>query len=151
MIITEGDEDEIFTADDWQDVWIDITLDSGACRHVLPRQTVPGYPVQDSLGSRRGASFIVGDGGRIPNEGQVALNLEASGNPIQTVFQVADLTRPLMSVSQVCEQGFDCVFKDTHALVVDKAGAEVCRFERQELLYVAKMKFKAPSPFVRPS
>ena len=56
-----------------------------------------------------------------------------------------------MGVSQVCEQGFDCVFKDTHALVVDKAGVEVCRFERQGLPYVAKMKLKAPSPFVRPS
>ena len=56
-----------------------------------------------------------------------------------------------MSVSQVYGQGFDCIFKDTHAMVVDKGGATVCRFEREGQLCVARMKLKAPSPFFRPS
>ena len=68
-----------------------------------------------------------------------------------TTFQVADLTRPLMSVSQVCEQGFRCVFESTHALIVNAAGETVCRFEKEGQLFVAKMKLKAPDRFVRPS
>ena len=68
-----------------------------------------------------------------------------------TTFQVADLTRPLMSVSQVCEQGFQCVFESTHALIVNAAGETVCRFEKEGQLFVAKMKLKAPGSFARPS
>ena len=52
-----------------------------------------------------------------------------------------------MSVSQVCEQGFKCQFEDTYALIVDKSGKTVCRFEKEGQLYVATMKLKAPEGF----
>ena len=135
---------------------IEVTLDSGACRKVMPRQLAPGYSIQDSDQSRRGLGFIVGNGERVPNEGQFLLNLEADTGqgfraPVSSLFQVADLTRPLMSVSQICEHELDCVFKDTHALAVDQAAKTVCRFERSGQLYTAKMTLKAPEPFHRPS
>ena len=90
----------------------------------------------------------------MPNQGQFELSLEAAtGNgvfrPVASTFQVADLTRPLMSVSQVCEIGNECVFKDDHALVVDPRGEVVCRFERQAGLYVTTMRLKQPAPFRR--
>ena len=69
--------------------------------------------------------------------------------PVQSVFQVADLTRPLMSVSQICEQGHKCVFEKDHALVITPEGELLARFERQHGLYVAKMRLKAPTPFGR--
>ena len=93
---------------------IEVTLDSDACRNVMPRQCAPGYSIQDSDQSRRGLGFIVGNGERVPNEGQFLLNLEADTGqgfraPVLSFFQVTDLTRPLMSVSQICEQGFDSI------------------------------------------
>ena len=126
--ILEPEEDEpILAVDVWEDITVDMILDSGACRHVMPRECAPGYQVQDSAQSRRGLGFIVGNGERVPNEGQFVFNLDAdtgqeSPRALACTFQVADLTKPLMSVSQLCEQGFQCVFKDTHALVVDVSG-----------------------------
>ena len=69
----------------------------------------------------------------MPNQGQFALSLEANTGsgifrPVASSFQVADLTRPLISVLQVCEKGNECVFKGDHALVTDSKGGVLCRF-----------------------
>ena len=135
---------------------IEVTLDSGACRDVMARQCAPACSIQVSDQSRRGLGFIVGNGERVPNEGQFLFNIEADTGqgfraPVSSLCQVADLSRPLMSVSQIYAHGFDCVFNDTHALVVDQAGKTVCRFKRSGQLYTAKMPLKAPEPFHRPS
>jgi hypothetical protein len=155
--ILEPDEDDnILTVDNWEDITVEVVLDSGACRHVMARENAPGYQVQDSAASRRGLGFIVGNGERIPNEGQFVLNLDADDDQgsvtrLAATFQVADLTRPLMSVSQLCEQGFRVEFKDTHALVIDSTGRTACKFQRSGQLYTSKMTLKAPEPFHRPS
>ena len=65
-------------------------------------------------------------------------------------FQVADLTGPLMSVSQICE-GCQGIFTGTHTTIVNREGQTVVRFEKQGQLYVAQMKLKAPEHFGRPS
>ena len=61
--------------------------------------------------------MIVGSGARVPNEGALLLNMESSTNrgvmKLQSCFQVAEVTRPLMSVSRVCDQGLECVFGGT--------------------------------------
>ena len=119
-------------------------------------ESAPGYPVQDSASSRRGLGFTVSNGERVPNEGQSVLDLEADngrGSHAQraSTLQVADLRRPLMSESQICDQGFECVCQDTHALVVNSVGETACRFERSEQRYSAKMTLKSPEPFHQPS
>ena len=96
---------------DGEGVEVEVTLDSGACNHVMDAEDAPGYTVHPSVGSRRGQEIFVGDGHPVPNEGEVHLNLEApvgdgSYVPIQTNFQVAEIHRPLMSVSRICDQGF---------------------------------------------
>ena len=68
---------------------------------------------------------------------------------MQSTFQVAELTKPLLSVSQICAKGHKCVFEGDHATVVGVDGATLCRFRRQNGLYVTTMKLKAPSPFGR--
>ena len=69
----------------------------------------------------------------------------------QSCFQVANVTRPLMSVSKVCDQGLRCIFDDERATIVDKkTGKEIATFERRGGLYIAKMKLKAPAGFTRP-
>ena len=70
---------------------------------------------------------------------------------MKSTFQVAEVTRPLMSVGRVCDQGLDCLFKKTHALVLDEAGEQVCRFERVGGLYVATLDLKRPDLFGRPA
>ena len=135
------------------DTDIELTLDSGCCEHVIDVGDIKGYAgfVTESPGSRRGQNFIVGNGDRVSNDGQCVLNLEQDGLPIQSTFQIAGITRPLMSVGRVCDQGLRCNFDDKQALVVDSNNRTVCRFERRGGLYVAKLKLKSPELFARPA
>ena len=159
-IMTTDDESDVLGVDTWIDTEIEITLDSGCCEHVMDLGDAPGYGafIVESAASRRRQNFVVGNGQRVPNEGQIVLNLEGdlglqSGKRKMTsTFQVAEVTRPLMSVSRVCDKGMRCIFEDTHALIIDKkTGREVAKFERQGGLYIARMKLKPPEGFAGPA
>merc|ERR1739841_245615 len=98
-----------------------------------------------------GQEFLMGDGGTIPNLGQSQLNLsdESIDRDIQSVFQIAAVTRPLMSVGRICDEGHSITFNAIMAVVHNKEGEELCKFHRKDCgLYVARMKLRSPaSPF----
>ena len=92
----------------------------------------------------------MGDGGTIPNLGQSQLNLsdESIGRDIQSVFQIAAVTRPLMSVGRICDEGHSITFNAIMAVVHGKDGSELCRFQRSAGgLYAAKLKLRSPAGF----
>ena len=151
-ILTTTDPVSIFpVTDQWKDIEFEVALDSGAVVHVCAPGDIPGYLVQESPGSRRGQEFLMGDGGTIPNLGQSALNLQDEGKDLQSVFQVAAVTRPLMSVGRICDQGHSILFTATTAVVTAENGSELCRFIRQPGgLYVAKLKLTKPTGFGGP-
>ena len=75
--------------------------------------------------------------------------MEAGGeeqpiNALTSTFQIAKVTRPLMSVSKVCDGGLTAHFDDKRAVVKDSKGKVVCVFRRQGGLYVCKMRLRAP-------
>ena len=138
----------------------EAALDSGAGDHVASKASIPCYKVQESRGSRMGQKFIGAGGHRMANQGQVTLALRADngrkGKDIKTTVQVVDVTRPLLSVSKICDSGMKVTFDDKLAIIYDQKGKEVCRFVRQKGLYIAKMKlrnpaFNRPKPFTRPA
>ena len=119
---------------EWIDIDLEMVLDSGACEHVMDSEDGPGYAVSDSPGSRRGQGFVVGDGASVANKGQVQLNLEmgsADGTvrDLASTFQVAEINRPLMSVSKICDAGLTCVFNSAGADVMNAKGVAICRFD----------------------
>ena len=69
----------------------------------------------------------------------------------KSTFQAAQVTRPLMSVSRICSNGFKCVFDEHKAHIIDKNDQVACVFERKGGLYVSRMKLKAPPPFTGPA
>ena len=54
---------------DYDQVEVDVTLDSGACDHVMDAEDAPGYTVRPSQGSRIWNNFVVGDGRRVRGGG----------------------------------------------------------------------------------
>ena len=95
---------------------------------------------------------MMGDGGEIPNLGQSQLNLsdDVVGRDIQSVFQIAAVTRPLMSVGRICDEGHRVTFDNVMAVVSDKDGGEICRFHRNNGgLYFDKLKLRSPAGFGR--
>ena len=155
--VAEPEEDEtILNVDNCEDIMVEVTMDSSACRHVMAREDAPGYQVHDSASSGRGRGFLVENGERVPNERQSILNLEADNGreataQLASTFHVADLTKPLVSVSQIREQGFRCVLEGPQSLVINSSVETVCRFDRSGQLYTAKMILKTPEPCPRPS
>ena len=130
---------------------IELTLDSGCCEHVIDLADAPGYDnaLEQSPGSKRRQHFVVGNGQRVPNDGQVHLNMETFDKApmgIEACFQVAEVTRPLMSVSKICDQGLTCEFDNTSARILNDKKEIVCSFVREGGLYVARMKLKCPLP-----
>ena len=92
----------------------------------------------------------MGDGGTIPNFGQKQLNLvgSAEGPKLQSIFQIAAVTRPLMSVGRICDKGHTVMFDQTKAVVNSQSGRKLCEFMRNPgRLYVAKITLKSPTDF----
>ena len=151
MVVTTEDDPAVMSLEDFIETDILLTLDSGCCDHICDIADAPGYAqvLHPSAGSRRGQRFIVGNGARVPNAGQVRLKMQSkdeAGVLMSSVFQVAEVTRPLMSVSRICDQDMVCIFEKTHARIVDKHGTEVSRFERDGGLYTCTMKLRRPDP-----
>ena len=134
----------------WVDSEFEVALDSGSQEHVCDEDDCPGYLTCPSPGSECGQCFIVGDGGKLENQGQRHLNMQPFSNSsvsMASCFQIARVTRPLMSVGKMCDNGLTVTFDDKKAVVRDAKGMEVCVFERQPGgLYLGKFKLKAPSP-----
>ena len=148
---TDDNEPQVLSNTTWVDVEFDVALDSGSQEHVCDEVDCPGYMLEDSPGSSRGQCFIVGDGGRLANRGQMRLNMQPlndSNQPLQSIFQIAKVTRPLMSVGKTCDNGMEILFTEERAVVRDKRdGSELCVFERKPGgLYIWKFRLKAPSP-----
>ena len=95
----------------------------------------------------------MGDGGTIPNLGQSMLNLtdQDTDRDLQSIFQIAAVTRPLMSVGKICDEGHSVLFTDEEAVVRSKDGSELAKFKRKNGgLYVAELKLRSPTGFTRP-
>ena len=156
-IITDDsyeDQNELLPVGSWVDSVIQITLDSGCVEHVMSIVDAPGYEgsITSSAGLRCGQNFLVGNGQPLPNKGEMRLNMESLGGvPLNSIFQDAGVTRPLMSVGRVCDAGMVCTCYKNHASVLAPDGKEVCRFERRGGLYVASLTLKQPEGFGGPA
>ena len=131
---------------DWEDIEFEVALDSGSIVHVCSSTDAPGYDVRESAGSKRGQKFTVGNGGKMENQGEFDLNLATSaGLQVKSTFQVCKVTRPLMSVGRMCDEGHTVTFDKERAIVRNADGKEIARFERRGGgLYTCKMVLKAP-------
>ena len=143
------DEHALAAAQEWVDVEFEVALDSGSTDNVCHKGDAPGYTVMPSPGSKRGQNFVIGNGKTISNDGQINLNLETMAddpNSIASIFQVAGVSRPLMSVGKICDNDMDVIFGKDKARVLTKGGAEVCTFTRSNGgLYLAKFRLKKPA------
>ena len=90
---------------------------------------------------------MVGNGDRVANKGQIKLHMKSKDEHdllMSSVFQLAEITRPLMSVSRICDQDMICIFEKTHARVVDGSGATLARFDRDGGLYTCTLRLRRP-------
>jgi hypothetical protein len=139
------EEEVLNNAEDFVEVKVQIAMDSGCGKHVTPPSMIEGYSVAPSAASRQGRHFIGAGGDRIRNHGQCEINLAQDGAAkVRSNFQVADVTRMLMSVSQICDTDAEVHFNKEKGWVTDKGGKVLATFPRCGGLYVAEMTLKNP-------
>ena len=64
---------------------------------------------------------------------------------LRSFFQIAKVTRPLMSVGSICDNKMRAIFDDTKAVVDTIGGARVCVSERKPGgLYICNTHLKSP-------
>ena len=132
---------------------IKIALDSGAGSHVVAPADLEGYTLEPSPASMRGKGFVAANGGRIDNLGQCHLKLteEGGGRDMRTTVQVADVSRPLMSVSQICDaHPHNRVVCNEQEGVVMRGNTVMARYPRCGGLYVAELQM-AEASVVKPA
>ena len=130
---------------------VDVAVDSGAGDNVLAQVDVKGHKIQDSPGSLRGQQFKGVGGHVMANEGQIVLEMlapleDGQHNAVDVCWQIADVCRPLLSVSKICDKAQHTVtFDAKKAVVRDVKGRIVCVFQRKGNLYIGRMKVRNPS------
>ena len=85
-------------------------MDSGARDTVMPLSSCLIIPTLPSNQSKAGTSYEVADGGETPNIGeQKCLMLKTGCHfPKKIILQVADVHKPLLSVTRAADAGFYC-------------------------------------------
>ena len=121
--------------------------------HVVSSTDTPGYEVVESPGSKAGSCFVAANGERIPNRGQVNLQMRSGKLPIKSTFQISKISKPLWSVGELCDAGFKVEFDKSAAMITQiSTGKHVGKFSRSKGLYIGEMELKnpaAPSSFQR--
>ena len=69
---------------------------------------------------------------------------EGRDHEVNSKFQVADVTRALLSVGGICESGLNVTINKREAKVLNPEGKEVCVFTRKNGLYVAEVQLRNP-------
>eukprot|EP00972_Heterocapsa_arctica_P114964 16445378-Heterocapsa_arctica.AAC.1 len=81
-------------------------MDSGASNSVAPIEAGPGVKVVESPGSRRGQHYISAGNKRIPNIGEQTMHFTTNEGKCSVLkWQNAQVTKPLISVSHICDAG----------------------------------------------
>ena len=103
-----------------------------------------------SLQSLEGMEYEVVDGNTIPNLGErrcLIWTENASGNK-HINMQVADVHKPLLSLSRCADMGFESRFGQLAGALIDEETEEVIPLQRKGKFYVLKCWLKA-APFGR--
>ena len=123
--------------------WIEmeVTVDSGACISVMPIGSCENIEVEETELSRSGAEYEVANGATIPNLGERRCEVMTVGSlqPKRITFQVADVHKPLLSISGCADMGFDCFLGQHGGQLRDRITGELIPLERHGSLYTVRM------------
>ena len=139
-----------------QNGWVKIkgVMDSGASESVAPPEMCPHYPIQPSPGSLSGQNYISASDDLIPNLGEQLLAVVTPNmTEGELKYQMADVTRPLNAVSEICDaggpEGQYVVFSKYGGAIYNPVSGGTTPFEREEGVYTMEfwVKPKAEAGF----
>jgi len=136
-------------------VKLKVTVDSGACDTVMPISSCD-FKILPSYQSTHEMEYEVANGQSIPNLGERRCKIRTPGSREERniTFQVADVHKPLLSVTRAADAGFDCLLTDTGGHLIPRNGwhsrKDWIPIVREGNLYTmtcwVKMDERSPSP-----
>ena len=128
-------------------VLIDVTADSEACEKVMPKGLCPNIAFKESEASRAGVEYEVASGKAVPklSECHCEIFCEGVGASMMMHSQVADIHRPLLSLSGAAEQGFRSHIGWYGGYLEDMRTGRTIPFQRRGNLYVMQIWFRGSS------
>ena len=111
---------------------LEVLVDSGAAASVMPQRYVEDREVTAGEAAKKGVHYVAADGGRIPNLGEVKVNLLTKEKEKATVtFQVADVHKPILSVSALTAHGHRVSFtKEGGIITLARTGRRIALQKR---------------------
>ena len=104
-------------SDDGEWMRVSSYMDSGCVDSVAPPSLAPFVPASESPGSRRGQEYTVANGEPLPNLGEKLVEgVDKDGNQLAIKYQIAEVTRPLNSISEICDNNSRVVFRQRRRL-----------------------------------
>ena len=131
---------------------IEITIDSGACETVMPFGMCSSISVLASRQYSEGVEYEVANGETIPNLGERRCLMMTQGSGIMKKinFQVAEVHKPLLSITRVADMGYDCVLGKGGGYLIDQSSGERIPLYRKDNLYILKARIKQDPSDVTP-
>ena len=88
-----------------------ILIDSGSTETVAPENSLLGYELISTDWSETGKGYTAANGTDIPNLGEKVVKGQTKNGMWCTMkFQICNVTKPLGSVSRICQAGSRVVF-----------------------------------------
>ena len=126
-------------------------MDSGACDIVMPAHICADIRIDPSDPTIHCAIFEVANGASILNMGERRCDMmtEGSGVPKKITFQVADVHKPLLSITRLADNGYVCALGGKGGYLEDTVTGERVPLYRKNNLYVMKAWIRQSPGFVR--
>ena len=133
--------------DEWE--LLESMVDSGASACVASPTVGAGVPISESEGSKRGQVYYAANGAKLANKGEkrLAVVTEDWDSYLMT-YQMADVIKPLTSVSKVCDAGGGqntVTFTSTGGYIFHAESNKRTHFARENGVYVLRTWVKRPS------
>jgi hypothetical protein len=131
-------EPEMWNNQKWKKV--KSIMDSGASAPVAPPDMLPNVTVRESPGSKRGQKFSSASKHKLKNLGeQRILACTEEGEDMEILFQIADISKPLVSISSICERGNRVLFGRAGGVVINNGSGKQIPFYKENGVYVLSM------------
>ena len=96
----------------------------------------PKVAIHESPGSTRGQCYASASAGRMPNMCQKVLKIQTNeGRNTTVLYQIAEVSRPLTSVSATCDRGNWVVYTPQGGFIMKCQTGERTSFERKGGIY----------------
>ena len=131
-----------------EELW--LTVDSGVFENVISPKQAPNAKVRPSEGSIGGVKYVTANGEVIDNQGEKVVKVVTNeGQRCKLTMQVTDVSKPLMSVSRICDAGHQVVFKSEGGYIEHLNTGQRTNFNRVDNVYRLQVRVANEPGFTR--